>query len=66
MKTGEGERMRIKTRASTRRKGRVASKMPKIEFNVEAIKAIKKRKGDRSRSPFHFCRPGLPSKLLIE
>ena len=44
MKTGEGERMRIKTRASTRRKGRVASKMPKIEFNVEAIKAIKKRK----------------------
>jgi len=44
VKTGEGERMRIKTRASTRRKGRVASKMTKIEFNVEAIKAIKKRK----------------------
>ena len=36
MKTGEGERMRIKTRASTRRKGGLASKMPKIEFNVEA------------------------------
>ena len=45
MKTGEGERMRIKTRASTRRKGRVASKMPKIEFNVEAIKAIREAEG---------------------
>ena len=44
MKTGEGERMRIKTRASTRRKGGVASKMPKIEFNMKAIKEIKERK----------------------
>ncbi len=36
--------MRIKTRTSTRRKGRVASKMPKIEINIKAIKEIKKRK----------------------
>jgi len=44
-RTGKGERMRTKSSASTRRKkGRVASKMPKIEFNKEAIKEIKKRK----------------------
>jgi hypothetical protein len=36
--------MRIKSRASTRRKGRVASKIPEIEFNMRAINAIKKRK----------------------
>ena len=37
--------MRIKSRANTKRKKRrVISKMPEIEFNMEAIKAIKKRK----------------------
>jgi len=38
------KRVRIKNKTSTRRKGRVASKMPKIEFNKRVIKAIKKRK----------------------
>jgi hypothetical protein len=37
--------MRIKTRRSARRRGgSVASKMPEIEFNMNAIRAIKKRK----------------------
>jgi len=37
--------MGTKSIANTQRKrGRVASKMPKIEFNLEAIKEIKKRK----------------------
>lgn len=39
-----GERMRTKSRATTRRKGRVASKMPKIEFDKKAIDEIKRRK----------------------
>jgi hypothetical protein len=37
--------MRIKRRANTRRKKRrVISKMPEIEFNMKAIEAIKERK----------------------
>ena len=37
--------MRTKSRANTRRKrGNVATKMPRIEFNMEVIKEIKKRK----------------------
>ena len=37
--------MRIKSRANTRRKKRkVVSEMPEIEFNMKAIRAIKKRK----------------------
>jgi hypothetical protein len=37
--------MRIKGRTSPRRRGgRVTPKMPEIEFNMKAIRAIKKRK----------------------
>jgi hypothetical protein len=36
--------MGTKNRARTRRKRRVISKMSKIEFNMKAIRAIKKRK----------------------
>lgn len=37
--------MRTKSRGTTKPRGiRVASKMPTIEFNKEAIRAIKKRK----------------------
>jgi hypothetical protein len=43
----EGERMRSKTGTNSRRgKGRAASKMPKIEFNMRAIREIKKRRRD--------------------
>jgi hypothetical protein len=37
--------MKIKSRANTRRKKRkVISKMPEIEFDMKAIRAIKERK----------------------
>jgi len=37
--------MRTKSRANTRgKKGKLISKMPQIEFDMEAIKEIKKRK----------------------
>ncbi len=37
-------KIKSKSRANKRRKGRVVSEMPKIEFNRKAIKEIKKRK----------------------
>ena len=36
--------MRTKSRPNTKRRGKKGSKMPRVEFNMEAIEAIKKRK----------------------
>ncbi len=40
----EQEEMKIKSKVNKRLTGRVASKVPEIEFDRKAIKEIKKRK----------------------